>query len=162
MAEKNWLALHPSLTEKRRVLGDDGLLVEFGFWPPLIEIRMRHRIKTLSGFSSKKPAGIEEEIQLDENDLSVYRDAARWSIRGWDGAPAAQVVDREIDGRKHPALSDESLDLLYRNRILFAAGQNAILFNTLSPEGKGGSGQSSGSELESQGTRAPSANPDSP
>ena len=138
----SWLAIDPEGTEKRRIPDEDGLLVELGYWPPRIEVRLRPRLAGLSiyrdgaALDPRLPADMEALVALNEIDLEVYREAARWSVRGWEGEPAAVVEPTVVDGRTHQKLSDASLDRLFRNRLLFAVAQYAIAFNVLTEEKK--------------------------
>src|SRR5690242_86586 len=118
---KNWLAVNPTATTKKPVPEEGGLEIEFGFWPPLIDVQIRPRIGTLSLF---------DKSAAREVDYEVYREAARWSVRGWAGeGPAPVFEERELDERTFKVLSEESVEVLYRNGLLFAAGQEAIVFN---------------------------------
>lgn len=136
-----WLAIDPEATEKRRVPEqDDGLLIEFGFWPPSVENRLRACLREISFFqnasgTTAQAADLEKQYSRDDE---LLREAARWSVRGWDGEPGAVMESGEIGGRKFPKLSEKSLDLLSRNRMLYPAAIAATLFNINGPEKKSG------------------------
>ena len=174
MAGKAWLATHPANTEKITVGGEGGLLVEFGFWPPEVYARLKPRAVRVSVFHPPpegSPAPVldqEEQIRRNELDYAACREAAKFSVRGWGGPEIAEDRRAKIEkvevapGRFFPALSEESLDLLWANDLLLSVGATAIVHNVLTEYQKKMLGQPSDSGSSSPHTPAPDAQPVTP
>lgn len=135
-----WLAVDPNATHDVTVPEGDpaGLSVTLKYWPPMVEMRLRPRLAGLSiyqegasGLNPAKPEDAERMVSLNENDLTLYREAVKYGVAGWKGEPAAVTEVEEIDGEKVKVLSRESINRLFHNRLLFAVAQNAIAFNVL-------------------------------
>ena len=136
-----WLAVDPGAEKAQRVPEDDpnGLLVSLRYWPPRVELRLRPRLAGLSIYRPKdapaldpsNPADAEQMVELNETDLEIYREAARWGVAGWAGNPAPTFTSEVVDGETYKVLAPESLTRLFRNQLLFAVAQHAIAFNVL-------------------------------
>ena len=143
MSNSPWLAVDPEATEEKRVPDKpDGLLVEFGFWPPKIENKLRARLRSTRIFGGPEAAtadDLEAQYQRDDDLLS---EAVRWGVRGWEGQPSAVLEEETIGGRSFKKLSDASIDRIRRNGLLPEMAIAAAQFNVTSQMGKGGSGAS--------------------
>lgn len=99
-----------------------------------------------------------ELAEIAQAEADILRDCARWGCRGWiggEGMPASTADTREIDGRKHLVLSEESLDVLHHNRLLPAVAFRVIAFNI--PSGTEKKRPASPSPLDSSTLHTPAA-----
>jgi len=138
-----WLAVDPEGTDERRVPDrPDGLLVSFGFWPPKIENKLRARLRSVRIFGGAEAATSDDLEAQYQHDDDLLAEAVRWSVRGWDGEPAAVLEEEMIGGRVYKKLSAASIDRVRRNGLLPEMAIAAASFNVTSQQGKGGSGAS--------------------
>lgn len=137
-----WRAVHPALTEERRVPAEDPEAPTFtiGFWPPLEAEKAKLYVSKLRHPKKAVEADETAEQLLRQSgiDLAAFWAMVRHGVRGWEGLgdiPCKTEVVR-IDGRDHTALSDESLQVVYHNGLLVALALECWKFNNLTEEEK--------------------------
>lgn len=127
-----WRAVHPRSTKEVQCpAGEDGApRFEIGFWPPAVAERLDVRMTEL-------------RKQSKNADAAVVCEMVKYGVRGWSGMVGDDereildgVVEEEIDGRKHPVLIPECIELLRVNRLLELLAVECFEFNTLSDRKK--------------------------
>lgn len=137
-----WIATHPDNTKDVRVPDEEGAPVfTVGYFPPAVSERIGAKWQ-----KARKPDKTLDQIEdMDEVvrqvalDYAVIREMARYGVRGWkveEGGIGPKLDTERIDGRDHPVLSDESVEVLYRNKLLLAVAMEAMAFNVLPEEKK--------------------------
>jgi hypothetical protein len=152
-----WKAKHPDNTEDVRV-PEDGPTFTIGFWPPLLADKVKRNARE---WMKQGDAPISDEE--GERRFLLTRDMVRFGVRGWKGLePAAAFESIEYGGRRHSALTEASIDLLYANKLFDAVALAAWGVNSLSEDAKKKSDSPSPSQPSTLHTAAPSASPATP
>ena len=131
-----WRAVHPSLTEERRIPADhaDAPTFTLGFWPPLEAEKAKIYISKVRRAHNLDPATEREELMRRAGvDLAAFWAMARFGVRQWSGLGdlPCHTETVKIDGREHHALTDESLQVLYHNGLLLPVALECWRFNSL-------------------------------
>ncbi len=160
-----WKAVHPGLTEKVRVPAD-GPEFELQFWPPREAARINLLQTKLHSVSGKLDfvKDYERVIEMSGLDHDNLETICRFGVKGWAGFDAIEckTEEVEIDGRKHTALTKESLLVLHVNKLLFGLATKCCLMNWLSEDQKKTSSLRSESSTATSTTPAASVIPNSP
>ena len=158
-----WRAVHPSLTEDRRVPTDDPTAPTFtlGFWPPIEAERAKiyvSRARRARPIDELEDAG--EIVKRATTDLEAFRTMARFGVRGWSGlgALACSTVVVTTEGREQVVLSEEALDTLYHSGLLLAVALECWTFNNVTEAEKKTSSSPSNSSTSKSGMPVPAAN----
>lgn len=160
-----WRAVHPSLTEERRVPQDDAdaPIFTLGFWPPIEAEKAKIYISKVRRMNSSPASEADELSRRASADLEAFWAMARFGVRGWSGLGGLSCLTESvrIDAREHVALTDESLQILYHNGLLLPVALECWKFNNLTEEEKKTSNSPSNSGPSMTNTAAPSATSDS-
>lgn len=158
-----WRAVHPSITEPRRIPSDDptGPVFTLGFWPPLEAEKAKiyvSKVRRASGGTD-----IAELVDRARVDLDAFWSMARFGVRGWSGlGDLVSATERvSIDGREHVALSDDSMQVLYHSGLLLPVALECWRYNSLTDEEKKTSNSPSRSITWTSDTPATDATSDS-
>ena len=159
-----WKAVHPGLTEKLRIPDEDGApTFELGFWPPLEAEKMKVVRERINRSAANVDPVKDFDRMLAESGIGLesYRSMCRLGVRGWTGFGDFEPQTEEVvvDGRRHVALKDDSLHLLYVNHLLVAVGLKCFLFNILTEDAKGNLDWRYGSSTTSRSIDAAGAAP---
>lgn len=154
-----WRAVHPSLTKEVRVPEDDPSAPTFtvGFWPPLESEKAKLYVSKLRRLQPGPSETTEELLHRAQVDLHAFRDMVRFGVRGWSGLGDLSCMTEtvEIDGRRHVALTQESIDVLYHSSLLLPVALACWQFNSLTETEKKTSDSRSSSPVSTSGMPAP-------
>ena len=135
-----WRAVHPCLTEDRRVpeADPDAPIFTIGFWPPLEAEKAKIYISKVRRMNSTSASDADELSRRASADLEAFWAMARFGIRAWSGVGDLPCVTENVrlDARDHVALTDESLQILYHNGLLLPVALECWKFNNLTEEEK--------------------------
>lgn len=108
-----------------------GVTFTVGFWPP------RESERIAAGIAAIRNIAEQESAQAREGRLEVYRRMVQYGVRGWEGwegAPAPNLEDEEIHGRKHKRLAARLLDGVSLSGALEALALACLQHNNLQKE----------------------------
>src|SRR5689334_17633907 len=116
-----WRAVHPSITEERKIPADDPSAPTFtlGFWPPLEAEKTKLYVGALRN-STDAPADPELAAKKANQDLQAFWAMARFGVRGWSGIGSllCSTEKVQVDGREHVVLTDDACQILYHSGLL--------------------------------------------
>ena len=139
-----WKAAHPASTTTANLPEDadakDQATFTIGFWPPFIA----EKLNVLRAEITKPGPDLhpirDANAFAEATGLSIawYRTMVKYGLRDWKGVEIdgkevkIDTKTEEIDGRKHTAVSEEHIDVLYHGSLLVALGMKCWVYNVLS------------------------------
>lgn len=160
-----WLAVHPSNTETVTLPADTPGAPTFviGYWPPRIAERIHAEMARLRKHDKDDqdltvtPA---QFLATVESRYELTRLMVIYGVRGWEGlTPTAETIELDLDGRKHPCLTQDGLVLLHANKLVGELALACLRFNVLTAAEKKTLSSPSVSAGFPSGTSAASASP---
>lgn len=152
-----WRAVHPALTEERRVPAEDPEAPTFtlGFWPPLEAEKAKIYISKVrrQNTGGTLPEELHRRAAID---LEAFWAMTRFGVRSWSGLGELPCKTEKVtlDGREHVVLTDESLQILYHSGLLLPVALECWRFNSLTEEEKKTSNSPSNSTTWTNGMPA--------